>query len=117
MRTRTWTVAVAAALSLCTAVPAALAAPGDLDPSYGSGGKATIDLGTHEGAFALRIQPDGKLVLGGYTQGNGGHLSAAFRLLTNGSRDLSFSGDGEGAIHFGGGAVGEAPPPHTDRNI
>ena len=26
-------------------------------------------------------------MLGGYSQGNGGHLSAAFRLLTNGSRD------------------------------
>ena len=117
MRACTGRVAALAALVVGVCAPVALAAPGDLDPSYGSGGKATIDLGTNEGAFALSIQPDGKLVLGGYTQGNGGHLSAAFRLLTNGSRDLNFSGDGEGSIDFGGAAVANALALQSDGKI
>jgi uncharacterized delta-60 repeat protein len=117
MRARTGRVAALAALALGVCAPAALAAPGDLDSTYGSGGKATIDLGTNEAAFALRLQPDGKLVLAGYTQGNGGHLSAAFRLLGNGSRDLSFSGDGEGSIDFGGAAVAHALALQSDGKI
>jgi uncharacterized delta-60 repeat protein len=98
MRARNWTLAAAAALTLCAAAPAALAAPGDLDPSFGSGGKKTLDFGGDEGALALRLQPDGKLVLSGYY----GALFAGFRLTDNGSADPAFSGDGLATLGFGG---------------
>src|SRR5437867_3015943 len=37
-------------------------ADGTLDTTFGSGGKITTDLGATEGAFAVIIQPDGKIV-------------------------------------------------------
>ena len=59
---------VLAALTLGS--PAALAAPGDLDPTFGVGGKAIIapiilDTGFAT-AYALVRQPDGKLAVAGY---------------------------------------------------
>jgi uncharacterized delta-60 repeat protein len=110
-------VAALAALVVGVCAPAALAAPGDLDSTYGSGGKATIDFGANEGAFALRLQPDGKLVLGGYVQSNAGHRSAAFRLMENGTRDLGFSGDGAGEIDFGSTDVANAVALQSDGKI
>src|SRR5689334_4733840 len=101
MRARTGRVAALAALILGVCAPAALAAPGDLDPTYGTGGKATIDFGDNEGAFALRLAPDGKLLLGGYESTKSGHQTAAFRLTTDGKRDLGFNADGSAPIDFG----------------
>jgi hypothetical protein len=51
-------------------------APGDLDPTFGVGGKVTTDfagLGLHDEASALVLQPDGKLVAAGVfnTSGSG----------------------------------------------
>src|SRR5689334_5458965 len=101
MRARTGRVAALAALTLGVCAPAALAAPGDLDPSYGTGGKATIDYILNEGAFGLRIQPDGKVVLAGYDDSSkSGSNAAVFRLNTNGSRDLGFHVNGETQIDF-----------------
>jgi uncharacterized delta-60 repeat protein len=42
-----------------------LAAAGDLDPTYGDGGRATTSFGGQEMVQALAIQSDGKLVAGG----------------------------------------------------
>ncbi len=50
------------ALSLPSVVRAA---PGDLDPTFGSGGKVTTDFGRSEFASALVLQPDGKIVVAG----------------------------------------------------
>lgn len=43
-----------------------LATPGDLDPSFGEGGKVRYDLGHLQRADALVVQSDGKLVQVGY---------------------------------------------------
>jgi uncharacterized delta-60 repeat protein len=109
--------AALAALILGVGAPATLAAPGDLDPGYGSGGKTTIDFTANEGAFALRLQPDGKLVLAGYVQSNAGHQTAAFRLREDGSRDLNFSGDGAAEIEFGTTDVAHALALQSDGKI
>src|SRR5438046_10362842 len=46
---------------------AARADPGDLDPSFGAGGQVTTPiLSGYDGASALVVQPDGKLVAAGH---------------------------------------------------
>ena len=52
------------ALLLALPVPA-LAAPGDLDPSFDGDGKVLTDFRGFEHANALVVQPDGKLVAAG----------------------------------------------------
>ncbi len=56
--------AAAVVLTVATGMlpSAALAAPGDLDPSFGSGGNVTTDLGGNGGAGVdVVVQPDGKI--------------------------------------------------------
>ena len=43
--------------------PAAMAAPGDLDPTFGIGGKVTADLGADDEVIGMTLQPDGKIVV------------------------------------------------------
>jgi uncharacterized delta-60 repeat protein len=38
---------------------------GSLDPTFGSSGKVTTDIGEHEGAYAVAIQADGKIIIAG----------------------------------------------------
>src|SRR5829696_4241485 len=98
MRTGIGRVAALAAIALGVWAPAGQAAPGDFDESFGAGGKKTYDFGGPDGAFGLRIQADGKLVLGGYA-GVRPNL-AAFRLLPAGLPDTSFSADGLASFAF-----------------
>src|SRR5262245_1732983 len=55
------------ALALALTAPRAEAAPGNLDPSFGDGGSVTTPFGeSFSTAYALVLQPDGKLVAAGY---------------------------------------------------
>jgi uncharacterized delta-60 repeat protein len=90
--------------------PTACAAPGDLDPSFGQGGHASVQVnkacprgcvefgGSY--ADALALQPDGGIVLGGYNNyvGAAGDTERApgalIRLRSNGTLDTSFGGSG-----------------------
>ncbi len=55
-----------ATLLFTLAVPdAAPAAPGDLDPTFGSGGKVITDFGGVDTAFSVALHPDGRLVVAG----------------------------------------------------
>jgi hypothetical protein len=54
--------AVIVALVLTTSISAA---DGDLDPSFGNGGKVVTDLGANEIAFGIAPQSDGKIVVVG----------------------------------------------------
>jgi uncharacterized delta-60 repeat protein len=75
-------------------------ADGTLDPSFGTGGEVTSDLGDPSGADAevanaVLLQPDGRIVLGGqqvkgFSQSN----FALLRLNPDGSPDPSFGSDG-----------------------
>ena len=75
------------ALTLCgflAAAPAASAAPGDLDPSFGSGGIVKLLESEEESyAGAIAAQPDGKVVVAGFEKGN----TVVVRLLPNGELD------------------------------
>ncbi len=71
------------------------AAPGDLDPSFGSGGIVITDFGGNDTAFALALQPDGKIVAAGTSSGGGtGTNFALARHNPDGSPDASFGARG-----------------------
>ncbi|HEX8089323.1 MAG TPA: hypothetical protein VF762_10745, partial [Blastocatellia bacterium] len=64
---------------------------GGLDPSFGSGGKVTTDVsGSFEGASAVALQPDGKIIAAG-----GGNTGILMRYNADGSLDSSFGASGK----------------------
>ena len=69
------------------------AAPGDLDPAFGTGGKVTTDFGSSDRASAILMQPDGKLVVAGSSGGNAGNF-ALTRYYGDGTLDTSFNSTG-----------------------
>jgi uncharacterized delta-60 repeat protein len=73
---------------------------GSLDPSFGPGGTVTTDFGGFDGANAVAIQADGKIVAAGI----GGFLStfALTRYNTDGSLDPSFGTGGQVTTQFTG---------------
>jgi uncharacterized delta-60 repeat protein len=71
----------------------ALGAAGSLDPTFGTGGKVTTDLGgTDDRGNAVVLQADGKIVVAGGFHGPGDF--ALVRYNPDGSLDTSFDGDG-----------------------
>jgi uncharacterized delta-60 repeat protein len=92
------------ALVLVTAVPAA-AAPGDLDPAFGTGGKVTTDFNSgFEEAFGVAVQDDGKIVAAGRVL-NGVSTSscndfALARYNRHGTLDRTFGTDGKVITDF-----------------
>jgi uncharacterized delta-60 repeat protein len=71
---------------------------GSLDSTFGQNGRVTTDLGASEGANALVLQPDGKLVVAGESRGD----FAVVRYNPDGSLDASFSVDGIVTTDFTG---------------
>lgn len=68
-------------------------APGTLDESFGDGGIVWLKY-TGSSAYAVAVQPDGKLIIGGNTgTGNGGSF-ALVRLLADGRPDSTFGSAG-----------------------
>ena len=82
-------------LWLATAGPA-LPAAGDLDASFGAGGRAVVDLGADESARALALAPDGRIVVGGARQNPAGNRGATdgivARLTPQGAIDTTYAG-------------------------
>ena len=70
------------------------AAPG-LDASFAGSGKTLISFGGACLAYAVTIQPDGRIVVGGVTNGSLGSGLALARLNADGSLDLSFGVNGK----------------------
>ncbi|MBN2224505.1 MAG: putative Ig domain-containing protein, partial [Deltaproteobacteria bacterium] len=69
-----------------------------MDSDFGTGGKVTnLIYGT---AYALAVQPDGKIVVAGYTP-TGGDF-AVVRLTPGGVLDPTFSDDGKATVNFEG---------------
>ncbi|MBX3186091.1 MAG: hypothetical protein KF819_03710 [Labilithrix sp.] len=74
---------------------------GTPDPSFaGNDGVNVEAFGGDDRAFALALQPDGKIVTAG--QGGNPRRAAFLRLDANGTRDATFDGDGK-ATHAVGG--------------
>src|SRR5215510_9526870 len=86
------------AISLLFALTASIsAAPGDLDPTFGVGGKVINPSG---GSYDVAIQPDGKIVSVGIAAGGSeGTQIAVARYNIDGSPDTTFGGTGRVLIH------------------
>jgi uncharacterized delta-60 repeat protein len=77
---------------------------GALDPSFSSDGKLTLAYGSaNDGAYALAVQSDGKIIVGGFTVANGKTNFALARYNANGTLDNSFDSDGKVSTVFGNG--------------
>ncbi|MGA1288666.1 MAG: hypothetical protein ACO3ZK_14295, partial [Rubrivivax sp.] len=72
-------------------VVARLNADGTLDSTFGTAGVFTRGFGNSDGATAAALQPDGKILVAGWT---GGGDSAIVRLNTDGTLDTTFGTDG-----------------------
>jgi uncharacterized delta-60 repeat protein len=99
--------AIAATVSLNLS---ALAANGDLDPSFGTSGLGRTGLtnSIFAGAIPPVIQPDGRILICS-TQATGGSTGLDFlvaRFTADGILDPTFSFDGKVAIDFDGGTGG-----------
>jgi uncharacterized delta-60 repeat protein len=76
---------------------------GTLDDSFGSGGKVTTDFaGSGDGAGAVAVQPDGKLVAAGAATINGQVDFALARYNSNGTLDTTFGTGGRVISDLGG---------------
>jgi uncharacterized delta-60 repeat protein len=82
----------------------ARAAAGDLDQTFGRHGKVTTDFnGTTDIAYAVALQPDGKIVVVGTTYANNEYSNEDFavtRYNENGTLDTSFGANGRVTTNF-----------------
>lgn len=75
---------------------------GQLDPSFGNGGWVHTDFGGKDQCGCIAIQPDGKLLVGGRSNGFSGSFDfIVARYLENGQLDLSFGDQGKVVLDFG----------------
>jgi uncharacterized delta-60 repeat protein len=96
----------------------ALAPPGELDTTFGTGGKSLIDLGgrglTDQGT-AVALQPDGKIIVAG---SHGTNFAVARLLVPQGTLDTSYGlGSGWSNIEFHGNDFGTAMALQPDGRI
>lgn len=99
MRERLYTVFVpgVATFVLITGIATpAVAAPGDLDPSFGGDGHVTTVLGKRSTGLDIAVQPDGRIIVAGKSKAPGSDDTdfAAVRYLPNGELDPDFGRDG-----------------------
>ncbi len=76
--------------------PEAAITIGELDPTFGSGGKVTLEInsGYNDISRAIALQPDGKILVAGYANNGTDNDFALVRFNSDGSLDTSFDGDG-----------------------
>lgn len=89
-----------ALIFLCIAVSArfAHAMPGDLDPTFGEGGKVITDFGGHSVVTALSIQKNGKILAAGNSGWGASFILARYH--QDGSLDTSFGTNGSVSSSF-----------------
>jgi len=78
------------------------AASGDLDPTFGSGGKVTTNFDSFDRANAVAIQSDGKIVVAGSALTITSNDFALARYNSDGSLDASFGAGGKVTTDFFG---------------
>lgn len=95
LRTRTLLTAASAWWLVLAALPASLvAAAGELDCSFGSGGTVNLDFGTIEPIYDLALLPDGRFV----TASARTESLRLARYFPSGVLDPSFGADGTGTV-------------------
>ena len=83
-------------------------ANGSLDASFGNGGTVRTDLGYGEYGYAGAVQPDGRIVVGGYLYDDAlgdapaAHQQLLIRYNVNGTQDTSFGQGGAVRTNIGG---------------
>jgi uncharacterized delta-60 repeat protein len=100
-----------ASVWLVASAAAADASPGDLDPTFGTGGWATVPVGrSYSSVSEAVIQPDGRIVVAGLTDDHVARTRddtfAAWRHLATGGIDGTFDGVGMASVDFSGPASG-----------
>jgi uncharacterized delta-60 repeat protein len=70
---------------------------GSLDTSFDGDGRAIMDVGagTDDHAQAVAVQPDGRIVVGGWLRSGATSNAVLVRYMPDGSLDNSFDGDGK----------------------
>jgi uncharacterized delta-60 repeat protein len=76
-------------------------ANGGLDTTFDADGLVTVDGGGDETAYALALQPDGRVVLAGESFIASARKFIAARLTANGAPDTTFDADGQVTLDFG----------------
>jgi len=80
------------------------AAPGDLDPAFGAGGKVTTPIGSaHDRGDSVALQSDGKIVVGGFSWNGSDYDFALVRYSASGALDAGFGTSGKVTTRIGGG--------------
>src|SRR5689334_12770898 len=82
------------------------AAPGDIDPSFGTGGRVISDVSMNfDEAHAVAVQSDGKIVVAGFAQPSEDDSRdfAVLRYGSTGAPDSSFGTEGRVLTDFFGG--------------
>lgn len=94
---------------------------GSLDNTFGNGGKLVIPIGNaYPEATAVIVQPDLKILVGGYSWSNNQIPSsfALMRLNSDGTLDLGFGTSGKDTAYFGGaGSSGDLFESSTGKSI
>ncbi len=94
---------------------------GVLDTTFSSDGKLTTSFGTDDDqCCAVAIQSNGRILAAGYAMMSNGYHFALARVLTNGTLDTTFSGDGKLTTDFGGPAnwaYGQSVAVQSDQKI
>jgi uncharacterized delta-60 repeat protein len=93
-------IGLAAAGLLAAALPAAR---GDLDPTFGSGGKVRTDFGGSEIGWAVAVQRDRRIVVAGGRSDSESDDFVLARYTARGLLDRSFDGDGKVETDLDGG--------------
>ena len=80
-----------------------LNANGSLDTSFDADGKVVMPVGSDTDiGFSVTLQPDGKILVAGYSWNGGGFDFSVVRLNADGRLDITFNGAGSGTL---GGAA------------
>ena len=77
---------------------------GSLDPNFGGIGGENFDFGNQDLAIRVLLQPDGKILIGGYSNSptsGGNYQMFVMRLYPDASEDLSFGTNGRVDVGFG----------------
>src|SRR5262249_33815551 len=97
-----WAQVVAGAVLSFVILTEQVYANGDLDETFGIGGKVTTDLsGGEDEARGVAIQPDGKIVVVGLSDGSDLDFAVA-RYNPDGTLDITFGNEGAVTTDFGG---------------
>jgi len=116
-----WKACLLGATISLLATTIAMAASGDLDPTFDGDGLVVTDINSNRLDYVrnLAIQPDGKIVVVGnsFVSGTSTYDIVVARYNTDGTLDHTFSGDGKTITNLGGREQGQEIFVQTDGKI